>query len=199
MHSLEVEMRQWAEIHQVPILASASADYLAALVREKKPRKILEIGCAIGYSALLIAQHCAVDGKITTLEIDPERITIAKDFIARTKQTERIEIIQGDANALISTLAGPYDFVFLDGPKGQYLRQLQQLLPDKLTQNATIVADNVAFRGMVGGAVPCLPRYKTLVARLRQYIEFVSTDPRFLTKIITEADHLAISDYTKEL
>lgn len=196
---LEQEMRSWAELHNVPIIAPASALQLAALAAEKQPRRILEVGCAIGYSALLLAEHSAADVQITTIEMDPQRAATARRFIAAAGKENSIRLIEGDAAAVIDSLDGPFDFVFLDGPKAQYLKELQQLLPDKLASHATIVADNVSFRGMVDGSAPCLPRYRTLVKRLREYVSFVSTDRRFATRIIASADHLAISEYSKEL
>ena len=199
MHALEAEMRRLAESNNIPIIAPESALKLSEIISATKPRRILEIGAAIGYSALLMLEAGREDAKVTTIEIDPERAALARSFIQKAGETGRIELIEGDAGAILKGLSGSYDFVFLDGPMGQYLRQLKDLLPEKLAEQAVIVADNVAFRGMVNGEEPCLPRYKTIVLRLREYIAFVSSNPHFKTEIFTEADHLAISYYSKEL
>ncbi len=199
MYSFEAEMRMFAAAENVPILAATSAKKLIEIVGETKPKRILEIGTAIGYSALLMIKAAGPLARLTTIEKDPERAALARSFIAKANELQRIEIVEGDAAQILPALEGCYDFVFIDGPKGQYLRQLKMLLPEKLAEKATIVADNVGFRGMVDGASPCLPRYRTLVERLREYIDFVAKDPHFSTQIFASADHLAISYYSKEL
>ena len=199
MHSFEEEMRQFAALENVPILAVTSAEKLIEVVKETKPKRILEIGTAIGYSALLMIKSADASASLTTIEMDPERAALARRFIAKADELRRIEIIEGDAAQILPRLEGRYDFIFIDGPKGQYLRQLKMLLPEKLAEKATVIADNVGFRGMVDGTTPCLPRYRTLVTRLREYIDFVSKNPHFSTQIFASADHLAISYYSKEL
>ena len=105
--------------------------------------------------------------------------------------SHRVHCHLGDAAELLETLEGPYDFLYLDGPKGQYLRQLEAIEP-KLLPHAVIAADNVLFRGMVESDAPVPHRYRTLVMRLREYIRYVKE--RYETTIYPEGDGLAVSE-----
>lgn len=187
------EIEQYAREHHVPIIGKAGADLLLEVVERKQPLFVLEIGTAIGYSAILTAIH-APAARIITIEQDSARIEAAQAFIGRAGLEGRITILAGDAGKLLSTLAGPFDFVFIDAAKGQYFDYLSKML-DKLAEGAIIAADNVLFRGMVEGKAETPKRYKTIVKRLRQYLHFVTQDPRFETRIYPEGDGLAISDY----
>ena len=105
--------------------------------------------------------------------------------------SQRVHCHLGDAAELLETLEGPYDFLYLDGPKGQYLRQLKAI-EQKLSSHAVIAADNVLFRGMVESDAPVPHRYRTLVVRLREYIAYVRT--HYATVIYKNGDGLAVSE-----
>ena len=153
---------------------------------------MLEIGTAIGYSALLLAANGAADAQVTTLELSEERAALAHSFIARSPYEGRIEILQGDAGELLTELEGPYDFVFIDAAKGQYVDYFEKVQP-LLTADATIVADNVLFRGYVMGKEKAPRRYRTIVKRLRRYIELTSHAAGYETEIFERGDGLAVS------
>jgi predicted O-methyltransferase YrrM len=131
---------------------------------------------------------------LVTLEIDEARATIAQQHINAAGFNDRVTLVPGDAADTIGQLTGKFDFVFLDGPKGQYLAYLRLLL-DKLAPDAVVVADNVLFRGMVNAEENPPHRYRTLVIRLREYLDFVSTDDRFTTTLLPDGDGVAISYY----
>jgi len=186
------EMEAYGRINRVPIINEQGLPVLLATVRGKKPHRILEIGTAIGYSALLMAKEAAADVEIDTLELSEERAALARAYISRSPYSDRIRIHIGDAGENIQKLAGKYDFVFIDAAKGQYPDYFRKIYP-LLTEKATVVADNVLFRGYVMGKVEYPRRFKTIVKRLREYIDLVTKSNEFATVIREDGDGLAVS------
>ena len=182
-------LEAYAEEHSVPIIRKSERKALIEAARKASPVRILEVGTAIGYSSLLLL-HEFPEAHIDTIEVDEQRYRIAEEAVEKAGVSHRWHGYLGDAARVIPTLEGPYDFVFLDGPKGQYLRELKMLEP-LLTAHAVIAADNVLFRGLVmaEGQVP--HRYRTLVMRLRDYIRYVNS--AYDTIIDEEGDGLAVS------
>ena len=187
-------MESYAALHHVPIINERGRQAFLQVVQEAKPHRVLEIGTAIGYSSLLMAQHGAADIDITTLELSDERIKTAQGYIDRSAYADRIHIMGGDAaeNLLKLQLTGQeFDFVFIDAAKGQYVDYFHKIQP-MLADKAVILADNVLFRGYVKGDVPTPRRFKTIVKRLREYIELVSQPP-YVTEILENGDGLAVT------
>ncbi len=194
MEELLREMESYAALHHVPIINERGRQAFLQVVQEAKPHRVLEIGTAIGYSSLLMAQHGAADIEITTLELSDERIKTAQGYIDRSAYADRIHIMGGDAaeNLLKLQLTGQeFDFVFIDAAKGQYVDYFHKIQP-MLADKAVILADNVLFRGYVKGGVPTPRRFKTIVKRLREYIELVSQPP-YVTEILENGDGLAVT------
>jgi predicted O-methyltransferase YrrM len=187
-------MEKYAVEYNVPIINKISSNLLIDAIKKNKPKSILEIGTAIGYSALLMAHYMPQDGKIITIEQDATRIDIAYDYIARAGKSEQIQLLDGDASTILLQLEGTFDLVFIDAAKAKYLDYLCKII-DKLSIGAVVIADNVLFRGMVMSENPPLRRYKTIVKRLKEYLDFVNQDPRFSTTIHSEGDGVAISYY----
>jgi hypothetical protein len=185
MKELEFE----AETYNIPIIRKSERQLLFKTVYENKPKRILEIGTAIGFSALLMAT-ANDDAIIDTVEKDTKRFERAKKAIEDANMTERINCISGDADSVISELSGNYDFVYLDGPKGQYLNHLKKI-EKILSEKAVIVADNVLFKGLVKSGEYPPHRYRTIVVRLREYLEYVNRE--YSTEIYEEGDGMAIS------
>lgn len=185
MKELEFE----AETYNIPIIRKSERQLLFKTVYENKPKRILEIGTAIGFSALLMAT-ANDDAIIDTVEKDTKRFERAKKAIEDANMTERINCISGDADSVISELSGNYDFVYLDGPKGQYLNHLKKI-EKILSEKAVIVADNVLFKGLVKSVEYPPHRYRTIVVRLREYLEYVNRE--YSTIIYEEGDGMAIS------
>lgn len=185
MKELEFE----AETYNIPIIRESERQLLFKTVYENKPKRILEIGTAIGFSALLMAT-ANDDAIIDTVEKDTKRFERAKKAIEDANMTERINCISGDADNVISELSGNYDFVYLDGPKGQYLNHLKKI-EKILSEKAVIVADNVLFKGLVKSVEYPPHRYRTIVVRLREYLEYVNRE--YSTVIYEEGDGMAIS------
>ena len=194
MEELLREMEAFAAFHHVPIINERGRQAFLQVVQEAKPHRVLEIGTAIGYSSLLMAQNGAADIDITTLELSDERIKTAQGYIDRSAYADRIHIMGGDAaeNLLKLQLTGQeFDFVFIDAAKGQYVDYFHKIQP-MLADKAVILADNVLFRGYVKGDVPTPRRFKTIVKRLREYIELVSQPP-YVTEILENGDGLAVT------
>ncbi|WP_295155985.1 O-methyltransferase [Selenomonas sp. AE3005] len=194
MEELLGEMESYAALNHVPIINERGRAAFLQVVKEVRPHRVLEIGTAIGYSSLLFALHGAEDVEITTLELSEERINLAQSYINRSAYADRIRIMAGDAaeNLLRLQLTGQkFDFVFIDAAKGQYVDYFHKIQP-MLTDKAVILADNVLFRGYVRGDVPTPRRFKTIVKRLREYIELVSQPP-YATEILAQGDGLAVT------
>ncbi len=192
MNDLLQEMQIFAMDNNVPIIKSTAADILCKTVAMQKSQRILEIGTAIGYSALLMAQNAAPNAEIITLELSDDRIATAQNFINKSPYKENITIIAGDAEESLHKLSGKFDFVFIDAAKGQYVRYLQAVLP-LLTDTGIIAADNVLFRGYVESTEKPPRRYKTIVKRLREYLHELKEINELETIIYHENDGLAIS------
>lgn len=186
------EMRAYGEANRVPIINAGGLRVLIDAVRAKKPRRVLEIGTAIGYSTLYIAAFAHEAAELVTLELNEERAAEAEGFIARSGFAGRIEIVTGDAGENIQKQSGPFDFVFIDAAKGQYPDYLRKVYP-LLADDAVVAADNVLFRGYVRGGVPVPRRFRTIVRRLREYISLVTENGGFRTEIHADGDGLAVS------
>ena len=185
-------MEAYAEKHHVPIINERGREVFLSVLDEVRPHRILEIGTAIGYSAMLALLHGAEDAQVTTLELSEERARTAASFIQRSPYAERITMQVGDAAGLLCSLQGTFDFVFIDAAKGQYVDYFHKVLP-LLTDRAVIVADNVLFRGYVQREEKPPRRYKTIVKRLREYIALVTNTPGFQTEIHENGDGLAVT------
>lgn len=193
MDCLFKEMEIFAEENHVPIIKEAERAIFRGIMAKYQPKHILEIGTAIGYSALLMA-HCGQGAKIKTLELSEERARTAQSFIDRSPYKDDIEIVVGDAGETLLSLAATemFDIVFIDAAKGQYPDYLQKILPH-LNAGGVIVTDNVLFRGYVLGTGKPPRRYKTIVKRLREYLQIINDEKIFKTTIYEDGDGLAVS------
>ena len=132
----------------VPVIRKETQSFLKVLLMIKRPSRILEIGTAIGFSAILMSEYMPKDGHVTTIEKYEKRIPIARENFRRAGKEEKITLIEGDALKVMQTLEGPYDFIFMDAAKGQYIHYLPEavrLLSDK----GVLLSDNVLQDGDV--------------------------------------------------
>ena len=198
MEALFKQMEDFAKENKVPIINENGRKVFIEIIKKYKPQRVLEIGTAIGYSALLTTYYGAENAKIISLELDEERAKQAQDFINRSAYREQIKIILGDAAKNIEKLDKNYkfDMVFIDAAKGQYPDYLQKVLP-LLADDGIILADNVLFRGYVMSEEKPPRRYKTIVKRLREYIAMVSDTDKFTTEIFENGDGLALTKRLK--
>lgn len=183
-----------AAAERVPIIRAEEREALLRAAAEARPRRILEIGTAIGYSALLLAERFP-EAAVDTVELDEKRRARALRAVEEAGAAGRVRCLAGDAAEVIPRLAGPYDFLYLDGPKGQYLAHLRLAEP-LLSDRAVIAADNVLFRGLVRAEGPVPHRYRTIVTRLRDYIAYA--EAHYDTEIDTAGDGLAVSRRRKD-
>lgn len=197
MKDLLQEMESYAEDYHVPIIKQEAAEILLLEAASKRPLHILEVGTAIGYSALRMAEHLAEGGCITTIELSDERADIAQGYIARSPYQKKITLLRGDAADILPTLDGEYDFVFIDAAKGQYERYLDAI-EDHLADGAIVAADNVLFRGYVLDENADVPRrFRTITNRLRQFLAHLEASEHYSVTIYPEGDGIAICRYTK--
>lgn len=189
------ELERYANEHRVPIMDPISMNFVTQLVKVHRAQHVLEIGTAIGYSALRIAsenEHVHV----TTIERNEEMYKEAKKNISTYDKENQIDVIYGDAIDILPTVLRnnrPIDFVFIDAAKGQYKRYFE-LIVDALPTNGVIVCDNVLFKGyVVQGAPMELKRLQRLVDKIRAFNDWVVHHESFHTSIIPVGDGLTIS------
>ena len=161
------------------------------ILKEKKPESILEIGTAVGYSAICFSEYLSEKGKIDTIEREEERVKEALENIKKVEVEEKIHILQGDAVEILPTLEEKYDVVFIDAAKGKYPFFLEQSLR-LLKENGIIFADNILYKGYVMGEYH-KHKQRTAVRNLREYIKEVCENSSLETQILEVGDGLAIS------
>jgi predicted O-methyltransferase YrrM len=186
------ELEEYAKNNFVPIVHKEVARFLEVMVSIKKPLKILELGTAIGYSAILMSQGLSEKGNIITIERDSKMVEIAQNNIEKYGFSDKINIIQGDCTEVLTKLEDKYDLIFMDAGKGHYNHFLPQCLR-LLNKDGIIIADNVLFRGMVASDELVDRRKITIVKRMREYIELICEDEKFLTTIIPMGDGIALT------
>lgn len=186
-------IEQEALAARVPIIRRETAALLKTLVAAKAPRAILEIGTAVGYSALLMARVMPADCRITTIEKYEKRIPVARENF-RLAGEERITLLEGDADEILDRLKGSYfDFVFMDAAKGQYLAWLPKLM-ELMPPGALLVSDNVLQDGdIVQSRFAVERRNRTIHARMREYLYELKHNSALETSILPVGDGVALS------
>lgn len=187
---LLIEMEQYAVENAVPIIEVEVARFLEFLVALKKPKRILEIGTAIGYSSIIM-KRAYPKAKITTIEIDEKNFLKAKEFVKRANFESDIDIIFADANDALDFIADQYDLIFMDAAKGQYISFFEKSI-DKLKKEGILISDNILFRGLVAKEKNKVRRNNTIVRRLKDFLEIITNDENFRTTIIPIDDGMAI-------
>ena len=187
-------IEQEALAARVPIIRRETAALLKTLVAAKAPRAILEIGTAVGYSALLMARVMPADCRITTIEKYEKRIPIAREKFRLAGEEERITLLEGDADEILDRLKGSYfDFVFMDAAKGQYLAWLPKLM-ELMPAGAVLVSDNVLQDGdIVQSRFAVERRNRTIHARMREYLYELKHNSALETSILPVGDGVALS------
>lgn len=176
----------------VPVISIETAKLLEIMIRISRPIRILEIGTAIGFTSVLMAEGLAKGGKIDTIEIDSESAAKAFENIEMAGLKGKVNIIVGDAYDVLSNVKKNYDFVFIDAAKGQYCKYYE-LCSDMVSLGGVIFADNVLYRGMTAGGEKINRRQQLLVRRLNKYIKTATSDERFITDILSIGDGVCIS------
>jgi len=190
---LLVEMEQYAEAHNVPIMELVGIEALLGMLRIQQPKRILEIGTAIGYSALRMAEALP-HSTIVTLERDEERFDAAEGFLSRSDIGKRVVTLFGDALELGEEVEkhGPFDAIFIDAAKGQYLKFFE-LYSEMLSEEGVVYSDNVLFKGFVAQEEVEQKRIRNMVKKLKNYNEWLMNHGQFDTSILPVGDGIAIS------
>jgi len=185
-------LEDYASTHFIPIISPETAALLKVLVRIHRPGRILEVGTAIGYSALIMA--AASEGKthIDTIEIDDEIAGMAEHHFRQSGYGHCIRVLRGDAVDILQCLTTPYDMIFLDASKGQYPEFLPECLR-LLKEGGILLSDNVLYKGLVVREGQVEHKHRTIAVRLNEYLESLCRNPLLDTAIIPIGDGLALS------
>ncbi len=174
----------------LPVSSHEAMEFLLFLCTLHAPKRILEIGTCVGFSAIAMASVCP-DCTIDTMERNPAMIPEAKANFERF-QMHQITLLEGDAATILPNLTGPYDLIYLDAAKGQYPAYLPQCIR-LLADGGVLVSDDVLFRGQVSAGKPDCHRNQTIVNRLNEYLHTIKSDPRLTTTVLPISDGMAVS------
>lgn len=188
------ELEEYAAQHDVPIIHREVKAMLEVLCKLKKPKKILEIGTAIGYSATVFAKYTPGDTKIVTIERDPEMTEKALSNIKKGGFYDKIRVIEDDAARALSCLDSKYDLIFIDAAKGYYNEFFAEVLR-LIADGGLIISDNVLYKGMTATDELVKRRQKTIVGRMRKYLDMLCRHEKLTTSIIPIGDGVALSYY----
>lgn len=192
MNQQELEkIKKKALEDHIPIIMDDTLEVMEKYLGKMKPEKILEIGTAVGYSAICFTNFLAENGRIDTIEREAERVKEAKENIQKVGVADKIQIYEGDAVEILPTLNEKYDAVFIDAAKGKYpffLREALRMIQPK----GIIFADNILYKGYVLSDYN-KHKQRTAVRNLREYLKEVSENPNLDTEILEVGDGLAIS------
>ena len=175
-----------------PIVTRDTEQLLVTLLRLKKPKRVLEIGTAVGYSSILMADNLPPDSEIVTVERYKKHADIAVDNVFRVGYENKIKVIEGEAAEVLSWLDSGFDFVFLDAAKAQYIEFLPEIMR-LLNSGGILLSDNILFHGMIGDDNNIIRRKITIVKRLRMYLEEITHNPQLATTILPIGDGVALS------
>lgn len=187
------ELEAYAIQTQVPIIRKEMQSFMRTMLLMNKPKRILEVGTAIGFSALLMSEFMPQDGHITTIENYEKRIPIARANFQKYGKEDRITLLEGDAAEVLKTLEGPYDFIFMDAAKGQYIHYLPQIMRI-LTPGGVLISDNVMQDGdIIESKYAVTRRDRTIHRRMREYLYTLTHHEELQTSILTLGDGVAVS------
>lgn len=190
------KIKEKALEEHIPIIMDDTLEVIAKILIEKKPTRILEIGTAVGYSAMCFSEYLAENGRIDTIERDEQREETARENIKKVGVEDKIRLYEGDAVEILPTLNEKYDVVFIDAAKGKYPFFLEQALR-MLNDNGIILADNILYKGYVMSDYN-KHKQRTAVTHLREYIKETTENPELETEILEVGDGLAISRKIKK-
>ena len=187
------ELEAYAIQTQVPIIRKEMQSFMRTMLLMNKPKRILEVGTAIGFSALLMSEFMPQDGHITTIENYEKRIPIARANFQKYGKEERITLLEGDAAEVLKTLEGPYDFIFMDAAKGQYIHYLPEIMRI-LAPGGVLISDNVMQDGdIIESKYAITRRDRTIHRRMREYLYTLTHHDELQTSSLTLGDGVAVS------
>lgn len=183
----------------VPIIRQEMGSLLKVLLHMTKPKNILEVGTAVGYSSILMSENIPQGAKITTIEKYEKRIPVARENFKRAGVEDIVTLIEGDAFEVMKELDGPYDFIFMDAAKGQYINFLDDILR-LLSPGGILVSDNVLQEGDIAESrFGVVRRNRTIHGRMREYLYTLTHDDRLVTSVIPIGDGITLSVRKEEV
>lgn len=178
---------------EVPIIRKEMGNLLKVLLKLVQPERILEVGTAVGYSSILMSENMPHNCTITTIENYDKRIPVAKNNFKRAGKEDVITLIEGDALEVLKTLDGPYDFIFMDAAKGQYINYLPDI-KRVLRKGGLLISDNILQEGeIVESRYAVTRRNRTIHARIREYVYELTHSEDFVTSIVPIGDGITLS------
>ena len=185
------EIRAFGRENKIPILLDDTLEYISNILNDVKPHRILEVGTAIGYSALCFSKYLAEGGRIDTIEIESLRVEQALKNIEKVGAMDKIRVLEGDALEILPYLTEEYDVVFIDAAKGKYLEFFEHALR-LCKKGGYIIADNVLYKGMVQSDYN-KHKQRTAVNKLRAFIDMVLENKELQSELIDIGDGLTVS------
>lgn len=187
------ELEEYAIATFVPIIRTEMQSFLKFLLVMNQPKSILEVGTAIGFSALLMSEYAPEDCKITTIEKYEKRIPLARENFKKYNKEDKITLIEGDATEVLKNLEGTYDMIFMDAAKGQYINFLPNILR-LLKEGGILVSDNVLQEGdIVESRFAITRRNRTIHGRMREYLYELKHHKELTTVILPVGDGITVS------
>ena len=177
----------------IPVADDETLNFLLLMLDATKPKRILEIGTAVGLSSVAMLLQCP-SARLTTLELEEERYVEAKANFVDFCVTDRVTAHLGDAGEILAMMDGEFDFVFLDGPKAQYEKYLFDL-KRMMKTGGLLFADDVLLYGWVSGEEPTPQKRQSIVDKIRSYLDVVTADKDFITSVLNVGDGVALSVY----
>ncbi|MFQ9511743.1 MAG: O-methyltransferase [Lachnospiraceae bacterium] len=197
-----LEMPEWAVCEEikkealadsVPIIRNETASLLKFCVTLTKPKRILEVGTAVGYSAILMSRYMPEGSSITTIEKYEPRIPVAKENFKRAGVENVISLLEGDALEILKTLSGTYDFIFMDAAKAQYINFFPEVMR-LLSDGGVLISDNILQDGdIIESRYAVTRRNRTIHSRMREYLYTLKHTDNLQTSIIPIGDGVAVS------
>jgi len=188
----ELRRKSALEESYAPIVQKSTEQFIVTLLKLIKPQRVLEVGTAVGYSAILMADNLPDDSTIVTIERYKKHADIAVDNVFASGYEKKIKVIEGEAAEVLHWLDGSFDFIFLDAAKGQYIEFLPDILR-LLKSGGVLLSDNILYHGMVEDEEKVERRKITIVKRLHMYLEEIMSNDLLTTSIIPIGDGVALS------
>ena len=177
----------------VPIIRKETQSFLNVMMLMNRPARVLEVGTAVGFSAILMSEYLPEGSRITTIENYEKRIPIARNNFKRAGKEEQIRLIEGDALEVMKTLEGPYDFIFMDAAKGQYINYLPEILR-LMPKGGLLITDNILQEGeLVESRYVVTRRDRTIHTRIREYVYELTHNDNLITSIVPIGDGITLS------
>lgn len=189
------QLEQEAKAAYVPVIRRQMQSFLRMFLTLQKPKRVLEVGTAVGFSSILMCEYLPKDSHITTIENYTKRIPVARENFEKSGYADRITLLEGDAADILPTLEGSFDLIFMDAAKGQYIHFLPEVLR-LMHADSVLITDNVLQDGdIIESHFAVERRNRTIYKRMREYLYTLTHHPRLVTSILPVGDGITVSVY----